>query len=42
MIPALDFEGKILLADKNRLVLSPNGNGGAFESLGKQRVIEWF
>ena len=42
MIPALDFEGKILMADKHRLVLSPNGNGGAFESLGKKGVINWF
>jgi UDP-N-acetylglucosamine/UDP-N-acetylgalactosamine diphosphorylase len=31
--PATDFNGKILLKSKDSLALSPNGNGGWFESM---------
>lgn len=49
MAPCVDFEGKLLLEEKDTLALSPNGNGGWFLSLAKvgyleemkQRGIEW-
>lgn len=33
MAPCVDFNGKIFLAEKNRIATSPNGNGGWFNSL---------
>lgn len=33
MAPSVDFNGKLLLEDKDRLSLSPNGNGGWYSSL---------
>ena len=33
MAPAVDEAGKLLLADRDRLVLAPNGNGGLFAAL---------
>lgn len=49
MAPACDFSGKVLLADKGEIALSPNGNGGWFSSMEKagllkdvqSRGIEW-
>lgn len=49
MAPAVDEEGKVLLADKGNIALSPNGNGGWFTSMQKcgllkdvkNRGIEW-
>lgn len=46
---AVDEKGKIILEDKNKIFLSPNGNGGWFSSIVKagllkeikQRGIEW-
>ena len=50
MAPATDFSGNILLEERGRLALSPNGNGGCFSSLkraglweeAKKRGVEWF
>ena len=33
MVPSVDFEGKLLMESKTSLAMSPNGNGGWFESL---------
>lgn len=41
--PACDFDGKIFLAEKHRVSLSPNGNGGWYSSLvnaGFKSVLE--
>jgi len=35
--PCVDFNGKILLETKNRIATSPNGNGGWFNSLLKNK-----
>jgi UDP-N-acetylglucosamine/UDP-N-acetylgalactosamine diphosphorylase len=48
-LPALDEQGKVLLAEKDRLNLSPSGNGEAFLALErsgilqelKRRGVEW-
>ncbi len=49
MAPAVDFDGKIMLETKDTPALSPNGNGGWFQSLQraglvdelKKRGVEW-
>jgi len=33
MMPVFDLEGKILLQEKNQLLMSPNGHGGSFKAL---------
>ncbi|MDR1629819.1 MAG: UTP--glucose-1-phosphate uridylyltransferase [Oscillospiraceae bacterium] len=40
MMPAVDFEGKILLEGKGQIAFSPNGNGGWFSSLVKSGLID--
>ena len=50
MAASVDFTGKILLEEKDRLALSPNGNGGWYSSLiraglltdAEARGVEWF
>lgn len=39
-MPALDFDGKVLLEDKDTISLSPNGHGGALEALYKSGALE--
>lgn len=49
MAPAVDFDGKIFLEEKDKPALSPNGNGGWFSSLHRaglckdlhKRGVEW-
>ena len=49
MVPAVDFDGNVLLESKDSLALSPNGNGGWFTSLQragldqdmKDKGVEW-
>lgn len=33
MLPVFDYQGKILLSDKHRLALAPDGHGGSLKSL---------
>lgn len=40
MVPSVDYDGHILMEDKDRLSLSPNGNGGWFTSLAKAGYLE--
>jgi UDP-N-acetylglucosamine/UDP-N-acetylgalactosamine diphosphorylase len=49
MVPAVDFEGNVLLESEDSLAMSPNGNGGWFKSLVKagldrdlkDKGVEW-
>ena len=38
--PATDFEGKIILSQRDSLALSPNGNGGWFSSMKKAGLLD--
>ncbi len=40
MLPAIDFEGKLLLAEKDSLFLSPNGHGGSVKALWDSGALE--
>lgn len=40
MAPAVDFNGKIYLEEKDGMALSPNGNGGWFSSLAKSGLLD--
>lgn len=40
MVPAVDFEGNVLMEAKDSLAMSPNGNGGWFSSLLKAGLGE--
>ncbi len=42
MAPAVDFDGKLLLEEKGRLALSPNGNGGWYSSLARTKILQEF
>ena len=49
MVPAVDFEGNVLMESSDSLAMSPNGNGGWFKSLVKagldcdleEKGVEW-
>ncbi len=49
MVPAVDFDGNVLMEAKDSLAMSPNGNGGWFQSLVKagldrdlqEKGVEW-
>ena len=40
MVPAVDYEGRILMQNESELVLSPNGNGGWFSSMAKTGMLD--
>lgn len=40
MAPSVDYDGKLLMEDKDCLSLSPNGNGGWFYSMAVTGVVE--
>lgn len=39
-MPALDNEGRIILEQRHRVALAPNGNGGIFEGLQRQGALD--
>jgi UDP-N-acetylglucosamine/UDP-N-acetylgalactosamine diphosphorylase len=40
MLPAFDLSGRMLLADKHRLALAPDGHGGSLKALVKSGALE--
>lgn len=40
MAPCVDLSGKILMEDRDRIALSPNGNGGWFSSMDKKGILD--
>lgn len=39
-MPALDFEGKLLMSDKDQIFFSPDGHGGMLAALQKSRLLD--
>ena len=40
MAPCVDFNGHILMEEKDRIAFSPNGNGGWFQSMKKHGILD--
>lgn len=41
MLPAITFEGKIIMSEKDKICMAPNGNGGVYEGLLKSKALDW-
>ncbi len=40
MMPAVDTDGRLILSEKNRIFMSPNGHGGTFEALARSGALD--